>query len=110
MPETNPFQFARIFETECGKQVLVHVDTDSNDNPALVFSVYIGGGLSRCQVALGYEDENEEEATARAYAAFSKVTQSVAEGAYRKIISASSPMIGEEWLAEHFSGGSWNEI
>lgn len=109
MADINPFQFARVFKTECGKQVLVHVDTDSDDNPALIFSVYVGGDLGRCQIALGYNAEDTEVATAKAYAALPKVTQSMAEGAYRQIIKSARPMIGEEWLAEHFAGEAWNE-
>lgn len=110
MTDNNPFQFARIFETECGKQILAHVDTDSDDNPALIFSVYLGGGLGRGMLALSTGDSDKDKARADARDMLKSADQEMAEKAYRQIVNSSQPMIDDKWLAEHFSGGIWDDI
>lgn len=72
-----PADFAKLFSTERG-QILVMLDRDSDDSPAVSFTFDPGiDGLSTCSIALGFSDDEAGEEKARK--AFEATDQAGAE-------------------------------
>lgn len=72
-----PADFAKLFSTERG-QILVMLDKDSDDRPAVSFTFDPGiDSLSTCSIALGFSDNEDGEEMARK--AFEATDQAGAE-------------------------------
>lgn len=82
--------FAKIFYSECGQQILVTKEDDSDGDPALKFSTLIGcGGIGICSMYMSFE-ENEEARDK----SFDLIDQNRAQTVFDVMMDSTGELIG----------------
>lgn len=78
--------FAKIFKSECGKQILVTKDRDDKHNPCVKVSVFVGGDFDVCSIQLTCTDSDEQKALKTQSKMFESIHEEAARLLFKEII------------------------